>query len=84
MCLMTRRALVFATSYDAVYLNKRGCNMCLMMRRALSISPWAEGCPPLRQAMASGQLTGLASYHITANPDYRQLFPPGDEVTDGL
>ena len=45
---------------------------------------WAEGCPPLRQAMARGVLTGLASYHITANPDYRQLFPPGDEVTDGL
>ena len=27
---------------------------------------------------------GLTSYHISSNPDYRALFPPGDPVTRGV
>ena len=44
----------------------------------------AEGCPPVIEAIARGELTGLTSYSITVNPDYKHLFPPGDEVSEGL
>ena len=44
----------------------------------------AEGCPPLSQALAQKALTDLPSYSITANPEYKHLFPKGDEVTENL
>jgi len=44
----------------------------------------AEGCPPLHEAIRTGRLTGSASYSITANPEYKHLFPPGDDVSEGL
>lgn len=43
-----------------------------------------EGCPPLKQAIVEGRIMGLTSYSITANPHYRHLFPPGEEVSEGL
>lgn len=43
-----------------------------------------EGCPPLNEAIARGLITGLTSYSITANPEYQHLFPPGEEVSEGL
>ena len=44
----------------------------------------AEGCPPLSQALAQKALTDLPSCNITANPEYKHLFPKGDEVTENL
>ena len=43
-----------------------------------------EGCPPLPQAIARGLLTDLPSYKITAHPEYKHLFPKGDDVTEPL
>ena len=56
--------------------------LVLTLERLASVE--AEGCPPLREAIARGHITGLASYSITANPEYRHLFPPGEEVSEGL
>lgn len=44
----------------------------------------AEGCPPVREAIALGLLSGPASYSITQNPEYQHLFPPGHPVSEGL
>ena len=44
----------------------------------------AEGCPPLSEARAKKLITGLPSYRITDNPVYQHLFPPGEEVSEGL
>lgn len=60
-----------------------------MQRRArrrgqVSANLDVEGCPPLNEAIARGLITGLTSYSITANPEYQHLFPPGEEVSEGL
>jgi hypothetical protein len=44
----------------------------------------AEGCPPLSEAKAKKLITDLTSYRITDNPAYNHLFPPGEEVSEGL
>lgn len=44
----------------------------------------AEGCPPLSEAKAKKLITDLTSYRITDNPVYQHLFPPGEEVSEGL
>jgi hypothetical protein len=64
-------------AYLALWMQRR-------RRKAEGASVEAEGCPPLREAIARGHITGLASYSITANPEYRHLFPPGEEVSEGL
>ena len=57
----------------------------LAVRKKLNMeSMEAEGCPPLSQALAQKVLTDLPSYSITANPEYKHLFPEGDEVTENL
>ena len=45
-----------------------------------------EGCPPLPEVIARGRLTGMSSYKITANPDYKHLFDADgtDEVSEAL
>ena len=45
-----------------------------------------EGCPPLPEVIAQGRLTGMSSYKITANPDYKHLFDADgtDEVSEAL
>ena len=42
--------------------------------------------PPLPEVIAQGRLTGMSSYKITANPDYKHLFDADgtDEVSEAL
>lgn len=45
-----------------------------------------EGCPPLPLVISQKRLTGMSSYKITANPDYKHLFDADgtDEVSEAL
>jgi|TARA_B110000967_G_scaffold71004_1_gene73507 hypothetical protein len=57
-----------------------------LQKRYATKSMDLEGCPPLPMVIKQGRLTGMESYKITANPDYKHLFDTdgNDEVAQAL
>jgi hypothetical protein len=43
-----------------------------------------EDLPPITQVKKAKQISGLSTYSITAHPEYKDLFPPGNLVSKSL
>ena len=77
VCLILSAAL-FIVAYSVWGLR------IYQQRKRGGVNEEMEGCPPVKVAIERMLVMGLTSYHISSNPDYRALFPPGDPVTRGV